>query len=84
MWAWQLLKVEMASKEKGEKLSEAITATPFDVETCGAQAYISMASRWSVANLKWIGQNLWAELTFLCKKSHFLLPPGGALSKVGY
>ena len=55
MWAWQLLKVEMASKEKGEKLSEAITATPFDVETCGAQAYISMASRWSVANLKLIG-----------------------------
>ena len=84
MWAEHPLEGEMASKQKGAKLDKAAESTPFDLETCGAQLLISMVSRWSVANLKLIGQNLWAELTCLCKKSHFLLPPGGALSKVGY
>ena len=62
MWAEDQLEGEMASNQKGAKLNRAAEATPFDLETCGAQHKISMASRWALGNLKSIGQKLWEEL----------------------
>ena len=45
MCVLELFEGEMASKRKVAKIGKAAEATPFDVETYGAQRWISMASR---------------------------------------
>ena len=58
MWVLQPFEGEMASKRKVAKILKAAEATPFDLETYGAQHLFRMTSGCSVANLKSIGLNL--------------------------